>query len=123
MPVLAFILVWLVWPFALVLKFFEMFKKKEAAANSERPAKAKVFVLKEEALIREMTAAEIEQANMVLIRWVRRQIFPLVQRVGAVNEKQPFILRGCFMVRQPSTNFLCLTHRNLDGCWSERDRT
>ena len=65
-PVLAFILVWLVWPFALVLKFFEMFKKKEAAANSERLAKAKVFVLKEEALIREMTAAEIEQANMVI---------------------------------------------------------
>jgi hypothetical protein len=47
----------------------------------------------------------------------------LVQRVGAVNEKkQPFVLKGCFSVRQPSTNFLCLTHRDLDGCWSERDR-
>jgi hypothetical protein len=65
-PGLAFILVWLVWPFALVLKFFEMFKKKEAEANSERLAKAKVFVLKEEALVREMTVAEIEQANMVI---------------------------------------------------------
>ena len=65
-PGLAFILVWLVWPFALVLKFFEMFKKKEAAANSERLAKAKVFVLKEETLVREMTVAEIEQANMLM---------------------------------------------------------
>ena len=65
-PGLAFILVWLVWPFALVLKFFEMFKKKEAEANSERLAKAKVFVLKQEALVREMTVAEIEQANMVM---------------------------------------------------------
>jgi len=65
-PGLVFILVWLVWPFALVLKFFGMFKKKEAAANSERLAKARVFVLKEDALLREMTVAEIEQANMVL---------------------------------------------------------
>ena len=65
-PGLAFILVWLVWPFALVLKFFEMFKKKEAEANSERLAKAKEFVLKEETLVREMTVAEIEEANMVI---------------------------------------------------------
>jgi hypothetical protein len=43
-----------------------MYQKKEAAANSERLAKAKVFVLKEEALVREMTVAEIEQANMVI---------------------------------------------------------
>jgi hypothetical protein len=64
-PGLAFILVWLVWPAAIGFKFFEMYKKKEAAANSERLAKAKVFVMKEEALIREMTVAEIEQANMV----------------------------------------------------------
>jgi hypothetical protein len=65
-PGLAFILVWLVWPFAIGFKFFEMYQKKEAAANSERLAKAKVFVLKEEALVREMTVAEIEQANMVI---------------------------------------------------------
>ncbi|CAN1504690.1 hypothetical protein MCEGE14_00612 [Burkholderiaceae bacterium] len=65
-PGLAFILVWLVWPVALVLKFFEMFKKKDAEANSERLAKAKEFVLTEEALIREMTVAEIEKANMVM---------------------------------------------------------
>jgi hypothetical protein len=65
-PGLAFILVWLVWPAAIGFKFFEMYQKKEAAANSERLAKAKVFVLKEEALVREMTVAEIEQANMVI---------------------------------------------------------
>jgi hypothetical protein len=65
-PGLAFILVWLVWPVAIGIKFFEMYQKKEAAANSERLAKAKVFVLKEEALIREMTVAEIEQANVVI---------------------------------------------------------
>jgi hypothetical protein len=65
-PVLAFILVWLVWPVAIGLKFFEMYQKKEPAANSERLAKAKVFVLKEEALLREMTVTEIEQANMVI---------------------------------------------------------
>jgi hypothetical protein len=65
-PVLAFILVWLVWPVAIGLKFFERYQKKEAAANSERLAKAKVFVLKEEALLREMTVTEIEQANMVI---------------------------------------------------------
>jgi hypothetical protein len=65
-PVLAFILVWLVWPVAIGLKFFEMHQKREAAANSERLAKARVFVLKEEALLREMTVAEIEQANMVI---------------------------------------------------------
>ena len=65
-PGLAFILVWLVWPVAIGFKFFEMYKKKDAAANSERLAKAKVFVLKEDALVREMTVAEIEQANMVI---------------------------------------------------------
>jgi hypothetical protein len=65
-PGLAFILVWLVWPAAIGFKFFERYQKKEAAANSERLAKAKVFVLKEEALVREMTVAEIEQANMVM---------------------------------------------------------
>jgi hypothetical protein len=65
-PGLAFILVWLVWPAAIGFKFFEMYQKKDAAANSERLAKAKVFVLKEEALVREMTVAEIEQANMVI---------------------------------------------------------
>ena len=64
-PGLAFILVWLVWPVAIGFKFFEMYQKKDAAANSERLAKAKVFMLKEEALIREMTVAEIEEANMV----------------------------------------------------------
>jgi hypothetical protein len=42
-----------------------MYQKKDAAANGERLAKAKVFVLKEDALVREMTVAEIEQANMV----------------------------------------------------------
>jgi hypothetical protein len=63
-PGLAFILVWLVWPVAIGFKFFEMYKKKEA--NSERLAKAKVFVLKEDALVREMTVAEIEEANMVM---------------------------------------------------------
>jgi hypothetical protein len=65
-PGLAFILVWLVLPAAIGFKFFERYQKKEAAANSERLAKAKVFVLKEEALVREMTVAEIEQANMVI---------------------------------------------------------
>jgi hypothetical protein len=65
-PGLAFILVWLVWPAAIGFKFFEMYQKKDAAANSERLAKAKVFVLKEEALLREMTVTEIEQANMVI---------------------------------------------------------
>lgn len=65
-PGLVFILVWLVWPVAIGFKFFEMYKKKDAAANSERLAKAKVFVLKEDALVREMTVAEIEQANMVI---------------------------------------------------------
>lgn len=65
-PGLAFILVWLVWPVAIGFKFFEIFKKKEAEANSERLAKARVFVLKEEALVREMTIAEIEKANMVM---------------------------------------------------------
>ena len=63
---LAFILVWLVWPVAIGFKFFEMYKKKDAEANSERLAKAKEFVLKEEALVREMTVAEIEKANMVM---------------------------------------------------------
>jgi hypothetical protein len=65
-PGLAFILVWLVWPVAIGFKFFEIYQKKEAAANSERLAKSKAFVLKEEALIREMTVAEIEEANMVI---------------------------------------------------------
>ena len=65
-PGLAFILVWLVWPVAIGVKVFEMYQKKEAAANNERLAKAKVFVLKEEALVREMTVAEIEQANRVI---------------------------------------------------------
>jgi hypothetical protein len=51
---------------AIGFKFFEMYQKKEPAANSERLAKAKVFVMKEEALIREMTVAEIEQANRVM---------------------------------------------------------
>jgi hypothetical protein len=60
-----FILVWLVWPVAIGFKFFEMYQKKEAEANSERLAKAKVFVLKEETLVREVTVAEIEEANMV----------------------------------------------------------
>jgi hypothetical protein len=59
-PGLAFILVWLVWPVAIGFKFFEMYQKKEAEANSERLAKARVFVLKEEALVKEMTVAEIE---------------------------------------------------------------
>ncbi len=65
-PGLAFILVWLVWPVAIGCKFFEMFKKKEVEAKSERLAKSKEFVLKEEALVREMTVAEIEQANRVI---------------------------------------------------------
>lgn len=65
-PGLAFILVWLVWPVAIWLKFYEMYKKKDAEANSERLAKAKEFVLKEETLVREMTVAEIEEANMVI---------------------------------------------------------
>ena len=65
-PGLAFILVWLVWPVAIGLKFYEMYKKKDAEANSERLAKAKEFVLKEEALVRDMTVAEIEEANMVM---------------------------------------------------------
>ncbi len=65
-PGLAFILVWLVWPVAIGFKFFEMYQKKDAEANSERLAKAKEFVLKEEALIREMTIAEIEKANLVM---------------------------------------------------------
>ena len=65
-PGLAFILVWLVWPVAIGLKFYEMYKKKDAEANSERLAKAKEFVLKEDALVREMTVAEIEQANRVM---------------------------------------------------------
>lgn len=65
-PGLAFILVWLVWPVAIGLKFYERYTKKDAEANSERLAKAKVFVLKEEALVREMTVAEIEQANKVM---------------------------------------------------------
>ncbi len=65
-PGLAFILVWLVWPVAIGFKFYEMYQKKDAEANSERLAKAKVFVLKEEALIREMTVAEIEEANRVM---------------------------------------------------------
>ena len=65
-PGLAFILVWLVWPVAIGLKFYEMYKKKDAEANSERLAKAKEFVLKEEALVRDMTVAEIELGNMVI---------------------------------------------------------
>jgi hypothetical protein len=65
-PGLAFILVWLVWPVAIGFKFFEMYQKKDAEANSERLAKAKEFVLKEETLVREMTVAEIEQANRVM---------------------------------------------------------
>jgi hypothetical protein len=65
-PGLAFILVWLVWPVAIGFKFFEMYQKKDAEANSERLAKARVFVLKEDALVREMTVAEIEEANMVI---------------------------------------------------------
>lgn len=64
-PGLAFILVWLVWPVAIGIKFFELYQKKEATSNSERLAKARVFVLKEEALVREVTVDEIEQANMV----------------------------------------------------------
>ena len=59
-PGLAFILVWLVWPVAIGFKFFELYPKKDAEANSERLAKAKEFVLKQEALVREMTVAEIE---------------------------------------------------------------
>ena len=65
-PGLVFILVWLVWPAAIGYKLFEMYKQKDAEANNERQAKAKEFVLKEEALVREMTVAEIEQANMVI---------------------------------------------------------
>lgn len=53
------------WPVAIGLKFFEMYQKKEAEANSERLAKAKEFVLKEETLVREMAIAEIEEANRV----------------------------------------------------------
>ena len=65
-PGLACILVWLEWPVAIGFKFFEMYQKKDAEANSERLAKAKEFVLKEETLVREMTVAEIEEANMVI---------------------------------------------------------
>ncbi len=55
----------MVWSVPIGFKFFERYQKKEATANSERLAKAKVFVLKEEALVREMTVAEIEEANRV----------------------------------------------------------
>lgn len=65
-PGFAFILVWLVWPVAIGLKIVAMFKKKDAEAVSEQRAKAKEFVLKEDALLREMTVAEIEQVNMVI---------------------------------------------------------
>ena len=65
-PGLAFILVWLVWPGAIGFKFFEMYQKKDVEANSERLAKSKEFVLKLEALVRKMTVAEIERANMVM---------------------------------------------------------
>ncbi len=65
-PVLAFILVWLVWPIAIVLKIIEMLKDKKAEASREQHNKSKVFFLSEDALLKEMTVAEIERANMVI---------------------------------------------------------
>lgn len=42
-PVLAFILVWLVWPIAIVLKIIEMLKDKKAEASCEQHNNSKAF--------------------------------------------------------------------------------
>lgn len=57
---------WSLWPVAIGFKIVEIFKKKDAEAVSGQRAKAKEFVLKEDALIRKMTIPEIEQTNMVM---------------------------------------------------------
>lgn len=65
-PMLTFILVWLVWPVAIVLTIIEMLKDKKAGINRDQRNKNKAFFLSKDALLKEMTVAEIERTNMVI---------------------------------------------------------
>lgn len=65
-PMLTFILVWLVWPVAIVLTIIEMLKDKKAGVNRDQRHKNKAFFLSKDALLKEMTVAEIERTNMVI---------------------------------------------------------
>lgn len=65
-PMLTFILVWLVWPVAIVLTIIEMLKDKKAGVNRDQRHKNKAFFLRKNALLKEMTVAEIERTNMVI---------------------------------------------------------
>lgn len=65
-PMLTFILVWLVWPVAIVLTIIEMLKDKKAGVNRDQRSKSKTFFLIKDALLKEMTVAEIERTNMVI---------------------------------------------------------
>lgn len=65
-PMLTFILVWLVWPVAIVLTIIEMLKDKKAGVNRDQRSKSKMFFLSKDALLKEMTVAEIERTNMVI---------------------------------------------------------
>lgn len=65
-PMLTFILVWLVWPVAIVLTIIEMLKDKKAGVNRDQRNKSKAFFLSKDALLKEMTVAEIERTNMVI---------------------------------------------------------
>jgi hypothetical protein len=47
-------------------KIIEMLKDKKAVASREQHNKSKEFFLSEDALLKEMTVAEIERANMVI---------------------------------------------------------
>lgn len=65
-PMLTFILVWLVWPVAIVLTIIEMLKDKKAGVNRDQRNKNKAFFLSKDALLKESTVAEIERTNMVI---------------------------------------------------------
>jgi hypothetical protein len=64
-PVLAFFLVWLVWPVVFVLKIRDSFKKRALAAQAEQAAEPPAFALNDSELLRQVTVDEVERTNLI----------------------------------------------------------
>jgi len=70
-PVLAFFLVWFVWPVVFVLKFKELFERKSQAVKAEPGHKESeeseefAFALTDSELTRQVTIEEVERTNLI----------------------------------------------------------
>ena len=64
-PVLAFFLVWLVWPVVFVLKIRDSLNKKALAAHAEQEAEPPAFALNASELLRQVTVDEVERTNLI----------------------------------------------------------